>query len=115
MESHNEPRHQVGVSREKALELWLKLSHGEIEALHQEPWCPGQAPPLSVEERMEISRNAEEIKLAMFRDFYNRLSPERATVPCRHVGCQRGAISYSVFCRVHHFESIYHIPCPFHD
>ena len=115
MESEEEPRHQVGVSREKALELWLKLSRGEIAAVNQEPWCPGQAPPRSAEEQEEITKKAEAITLALDRDFYDRLGPERATVPCRHAGCPKGAISNSVFCRVHHFESICHRPCPFHD
>ncbi|MDB6017528.1 MAG: hypothetical protein JWR19_2017 [Pedosphaera sp.] len=44
LESSDEPRHQVGISREKALELWLKLSRGEVAAIHQEPWRPGQSP-----------------------------------------------------------------------
>jgi hypothetical protein len=115
MESDDKPRHQVSVSREKALDLWLKLSRGEMAAIHEEPWCPGQAPPRSVEESAELRRKAEEITLASFRGFYDRLGPERATAPCRHVDCQKGAIPNSVFCRIHHFESIYHSPCPFHD
>jgi hypothetical protein len=115
MESPNEPRHQVCVSREKALDLWLKLSRGEVTAIHREPWRPGQSPPQSTEEIAGLKRKADEITLASFRDFYDRLGPERATVPCRHVGCQKGAIFNSVFCRAHHFESIYHRPCPFQD
>jgi hypothetical protein len=115
MESSDEPRHQIGVSREKALELWLKLSRGEMAAVHQEPWRPGQCPPRSVEEQAEITKRAEEITLASFRNFYDRLGPEDRTVPCRRVGCLRGAISCSVFCRIHHFESIYHCPCPFDE
>jgi hypothetical protein len=115
MESEDEPRHQVGVSIEKALELWLKLSRGGVAAVQQEPWCPGQAPPRSAEERAELTRKAEAMTLALDRDFYGRLGPERATVPCRHAGCQKGAISNSVFCRVHHFENICRRPCPFND
>ena len=115
MDSKDQPRHQVSVSREKALDLWLKPSRGETTAINQEPWCPGQAPRQSAEECAELIRKAEEITLASFRDFYDRLGPERVTVPCRHVGCQKGAIHNSVFCRTHHFENIYHRPCPFHD
>ena len=115
MESEDAPRHQVGVSREKALELWLKLSRGEMLAVQQEPWRPGQAPPQSAEARADLTRKAEGITLALDRDFYDRLGPERATGPCRHMGCQKGAISNSVFCRVHHFENIRRRPCPFHD
>lgn len=40
-EERIEPRHQVGVSREKALDLWLKLSMGEFDAIEREPWRPG--------------------------------------------------------------------------
>ena len=42
-ETEDEPRHQINVSSEKALELWLKLARGEIAAIEQEPWCPGQS------------------------------------------------------------------------
>ncbi|PWU16469.1 MAG: hypothetical protein C5B50_13575 [Verrucomicrobia bacterium] len=115
MESGEEPRHQLGVSREKALELWLKLSRGEIAAINQEPWRAGQAPARGAEEREEIIRKSEAVTLALDREFYDRLAPERTTVHCRHAGCQKGAIPNSVFCRVHHFENIRHRPCPFHD
>ena len=115
IESAGEPRHQVGISREKAVSLWLKLSRGEIGEIEQEPWSPGQAPPVSPEQRAELARKVEEATRAAFRSFYERLGPEDAAVPCRRAGCQRGAIHNSVFCRVHHFESIYHTPCPFHD
>lgn len=43
-EERTEPRHQVGVSREKALDLWLKLSRAELDAIEQEPWRPGYSP-----------------------------------------------------------------------
>jgi hypothetical protein len=115
MESRKEPRHQVGVSREKALSLWLKLSRGEIAAIEQEPWSAGQSPPQSAGERAELTRKAEETILASSRKFYEALGPERAEVPCRQTGCNRGAVRHSVLCRVHHFESLYHRPCPFHD
>lgn len=34
-------RHMLHVSRVKALELWTKLSQGQIEVIEQEPWLPG--------------------------------------------------------------------------
>jgi hypothetical protein len=36
-----ERRHQAVVSREKALDLWLKLSRAEFDAIEQEAWRPG--------------------------------------------------------------------------
>jgi len=35
------PRHLAGVSREKALDLWLKLARADFDAIEQEPWRPG--------------------------------------------------------------------------
>jgi hypothetical protein len=34
-------RHMTGVSREKVLELWLKLAAGDIAVVDAEPWLPG--------------------------------------------------------------------------
>ena len=34
-------RHMKGVSRQKVLELWLKLAAGDIAAVEAEPWLPG--------------------------------------------------------------------------
>jgi hypothetical protein len=34
-------RHMKGVSRQKVLELWLKLAAGDIPAVDAEPWLPG--------------------------------------------------------------------------
>jgi hypothetical protein len=36
-----EPRHLRDVNRDRVLDLWLKLSRGEFEAIEQEPWQPG--------------------------------------------------------------------------
>jgi hypothetical protein len=36
-----DPRHMNGVSRQKVLELWLKLAAGDIAAIDAEPWLPG--------------------------------------------------------------------------
>lgn len=58
---------------------------------------------------------AEEARLNEQRAFYECLGEERSTVSCRHQDCGRGAIELSVFCRVHHFENVRRIPCPFSD
>jgi hypothetical protein len=49
------------------------------------------------------------------RHFYTSLGAERAGVPCQNPGCTRGAIELSVLCRLHHFESVKHRPCPPED
>jgi hypothetical protein len=36
-----EPRHMNGVSRERMLELWIKLARGELAEIEREPWRPG--------------------------------------------------------------------------
>jgi hypothetical protein len=35
------PQHMTRVPREKVLELWLKLTRGEIAVIEAEPWLPG--------------------------------------------------------------------------
>jgi hypothetical protein len=54
-----------------------------------------------------------ETQLKLDRDFYELLGSERPDQPCRRDGCTRGAISQSVLCRSHHFESIKGRACPF--
>jgi hypothetical protein len=49
------------------------------------------------------------------REFCDKLGPEDATKQCRHVGCSRGVVKLSVFCRRHHFENIQKRPYPFDD
>jgi hypothetical protein len=49
------------------------------------------------------------------REFYDGLGHENNSNPCRMQSCERGAIQYSVFCRVHHFENIQQRACPFID
>lgn len=41
VEGDGEPRHMQGVSREKAIEMMLALSRGELVSLDQEPWQRG--------------------------------------------------------------------------
>ena len=40
-DSYPGDRHMRGVSREKVLELWLKLAAGDIAGVEAEPWLPG--------------------------------------------------------------------------
>jgi hypothetical protein len=49
------------------------------------------------------------------RSFYDSLGLEDASKKCRRDGCQRGVVSLSVLCRVHHFESVRGKKCPFDD
>jgi hypothetical protein len=47
------------------------------------------------------------------RAFFDALGEERSEARCAAPDCPRGAISHSVFCRVHHFEMVRRKPCPF--
>jgi hypothetical protein len=49
------------------------------------------------------------------RQFYDSLGEENSNSKCKQNSCGRGMINFSVFCRVHHFESIKEKPCPFDD
>ena len=40
-EHEYKPRHLIGVSRHKMLELWQKLSKGQLDELEKELWKPG--------------------------------------------------------------------------
>lgn len=55
----------------------------------------------------------EEYQINIDKNFYDCLGAERANTLCKKPTCQRGAITSSVFCRVHHFEMIKNKPCPF--
>lgn len=57
----------------------------------------------------------EEILVNIDRRFYNSLGGESLEILCRHDGCQRGTVRFSVFCRVHHFEKLQGKVCPFED
>lgn len=37
----NKPRHMDDVPKDKVLELWTKLAHGDIDSIEAEPWLPG--------------------------------------------------------------------------
>jgi hypothetical protein len=55
----------------------------------------------------------DEIMRRIDREFYNSLGPERPNTKCRHDGCGRGTVRFSVFCRAHQFEQVKKKPCPF--
>jgi hypothetical protein len=58
---------------------------------------------------------ASQILLRLDREFYDRLGPEDSSRTCRHEGCARGTVRFSVLCRRHHFENIQKRHCPFED
>jgi hypothetical protein len=49
------------------------------------------------------------------REFCDKLGPENPAKQCRHEGCNRGVVGFSVFCRRHHFENIRKRPYPFDE
>jgi hypothetical protein len=55
----------------------------------------------------------DEIMRRLDAEFYDKLGAEDLTRPCKHDGCSRGAVRFSVLCRRHHFEMIKHRECPF--
>lgn len=115
VESGDNPRHLLGVSRDKALALWEALARGNFGEIESESWSPGYEPPRSEQEQAAIVRRAEEGMLALDRKFYDKLGPENPGSLCRSPGCNRGVVRFSVLCRPHHFESIRGKPCPFND
>jgi hypothetical protein len=115
LELPDPPRHLINVTREKALDLWLQLARGHLVEIEREPWKDGYGPPLSEEEIGERAREVAKLVMESDRKFYEILGPERSEKPCSTEGCPRGAIVNSIFCRVHHFESVLHKPSPFSD
>lgn len=103
--------HLAGVSRARALELWVALVDGKLEEIERCGWLPGDGFVMTEEHERAI-REAQE---AEDRTFWNLLGPERTTEHCHEPGCTRGAISQSLFCRAHHFEVVMKRPCPFTD
>ena len=57
----------------------------------------------------------EQVMLELDRLFYDKLGEERPGTQCKAEGCTRGKIKLSLYCRVHHFESVKKKPCPFDD
>jgi hypothetical protein len=88
----------IGISDKSLLQSFVYYLKRDAFLPHLDP-----APPLP---REEIGRRLD-------REFFDALGPERAGTACKIVTCARGRISQSVFCRVHHFESVKRKPCPF--
>ena len=108
-------RHLTGVTKEQALRLWQLLAGCRLDDLELEDWKPGASPPLSADERERLERERNEWQAQTDRRFYDLLGPEHNEELCRRASCTRGRVSQSVFCRVHHFESIWGRACPFDD
>jgi hypothetical protein len=102
-------RHLLDVSRERTLVLWRLLADGRLADLEQHGWLPGDGKPL------DPSREARFAAAQLHGDqlFYDALGAERTDTPCRRAGCTRGAVSFSVLCRPHHFESVRGRASPF--
>lgn len=109
------PRHISGVSKSRALELWLFLIAGRLDDLESQPWTPGLRPRPFPEEAARRQRELVDRQLQDDRKFYDLLGAEHPGASCRKDGCARGRISHSALCRVHHFESIRGRPCPFQE
>ena len=105
-------RHLPQCAHEKVVELWLLLARGEIVAILKEDWQPGLCSP-QVAERAAI--RAAESAYRLDREFFLSLGPEGNRERCSTDGCDRGRVSQSVSCRVHHFEDVRRRPCPFND
>ena len=104
-------RHLVGVSRERALDLWIALAAGDLSTVEAQPWGPGNGFAMTPEREAKL----RDALVRMDRDFYDSLGEERSDARCHGPGCARGAIVHSVLCRPHHFESVKKRPSPFHD
>jgi len=110
-----ETRHLVGTSFERVLELWQFLIDERFDDLESQPWIAGTRAPFTPEESARSEGESAEWLRHQDRKFYQLLGSESETELCRRDGCQRGRISHSALCRVHHFESIRERPCPFDD
>jgi hypothetical protein len=104
------PRHMLGVDDDGAMHLWSLLIAGDLAALERLDWQAGYGnPPLTPAQLHAIEENT----MRGYREFYDALGAERPGTRCQRADCERGTVQYSVFCRPHHFESIYKMPSPF--
>lgn len=58
---------------------------------------------------------SSDASLRLHREFRDSLGAEDPARPCRHEGCSRGSVKFSVLCRRHHFEKVRGCPYPFAD
>ncbi|WP_198141326.1 hypothetical protein [Verrucomicrobium spinosum] len=107
------PQYLEAISRAEALQLWIKLSRGQVQDMQSLPWKDGNAPPISQEELQILKQASAEATLAQQREFFDSLGPEDDTQRCRQPGCSRGAVKFSVLCKPHHFEQTTKQPSPF--
>jgi hypothetical protein len=104
--------HMRGVSRAYAIDLWLRFAHWGPRAVESEPWVQG--PRVFSREELEAQRElSERMTLESHRAFFESLGQESVGKGCKKEGCTRGTVAQSVFCRIHHFEQIRGVPCPF--
>lgn len=109
-EQESEERHLKESDPIQLFELWKLLANGNIDELEKKPWKEGHGiPPQTPEERQQIVDAMYESN----KEFYDQLGDEIENEQCKEPGCTRGRIYYGVFCRIHHFEMIRKIRCPF--
>ena len=100
----------IGITRERALELWLALVHGDAATLESQPWKPGNGFVMTPEREAERNQWA----LDREREFIDSRGPEVGD-PCREPGCARKTITHSIHCRKHHFEAWMKRPFPLEE
>jgi hypothetical protein len=79
----------------------------------EDPRRPVAAASAAAEEARRVLRWRRQ--LPDDRRFYDSLGPEASSRKCKRDECERGVVSLSVFCRVHHYESVQGRTCPFND
>ena len=81
---------------EEILSIFLDWAKSQNEDWLEPP------PPLSEEEQQRLEDN----------NFWGALGDEIGPEICKHEGCSRKRIQYSVMCRQHHFEMVKKRPVP---
>src|SRR5688572_2466517 len=76
-----DPRHMVGVSIAKTVELWQLLAQELLHELEKQPWQLGAHPPTSPEEAAQRAKERVDLLLAGDREFFAVLGAERPDVP----------------------------------
>ncbi|WP_211826702.1 DUF7716 domain-containing protein [Kistimonas asteriae] len=66
-------------------------------------------------ERGHIPLSRDEWRHKVNRDFYDALGPESLNKKCHIESCERGKITGSLRCKVHHYGMVRNKPCPFTD
>ena len=102
-ERHADLVQALGLSEFAVLKAYASFERGEYpdEVSASQMMMAIDPPPVEDEQRKED------------RGFYEQLGPEDLARPCKHDGCKRGSVRFSVLCKRHHFEMIKHRECPF--